>query len=159
MTDSTLVIREVEVRAVVAPMRLPLRTSTGALAAAQLVLIDVHTSAGITGRAYLFAFTRPNLAPMVELVRAMGELIVGDAVAPFEIERKLRQKYTLLGVHNIVLMALAGIDMAAWDAHVRGRGQPLVRVLGGVPRPVRAYNSKGLGIMPAADAALEAQAL
>ena len=159
MTDSTLVIRDVEVRAVVAPMRLPLRTSTGALTAAPLVLIDVHTSAGITGRAYLFAFTRPNLAPMAELVRAMGELIVGDAVAPFEIERKLRQKYTLLGVHNIVLMALAGIDMAAWDAHAQALGQPLVRVLGGVPRPVLAYNSKGLGIMPAADAAREAQAL
>ena len=45
MTDSTLVIREVAVRAVVAPMRLPLRTSTGALTAAPLVLIDVHTSA------------------------------------------------------------------------------------------------------------------
>ena len=43
MTDSTLVIREVAVRAVVAPMRLPLRTSTGALTAAPLVLIDVHT--------------------------------------------------------------------------------------------------------------------
>jgi len=41
----------------------------------------------------------------------MAEMLKGDAVAPFDIERKLRAKYTLLGVHNIVLFAMAGIDM------------------------------------------------
>ena len=158
MADSPT-IRSVLARPVVAPMRLPLRTSSGAITTAPLLLIDVQTSEGITGRSYLFAFTRSNLAPMAEFVRAMGEMIVGDAVAPFEIEKKLRQRYTLLGVHNVVLMAMAGIDMAAWDAHAQQLGEPLVRVLGGVPRPVRAYNSKGLGIMPAAEAAREARVL
>ena len=42
---------------------------------------------------------------------------------------------------------MAGIDMAAWDALGQALGQPVARLLGGVPRPVRAYNSKGLGIM------------
>ena len=37
--------------------------------------------------------------------------------------------------------------------------QPLVRVLGGTPRPIRAYNSKGLGIMPLKALAREAEAL
>jgi len=50
-------------------------------------------------------------------------------------------------VHNVVLFAMAGIDMAAWDALGQALGQPLVRLLGGVPRPIPAYNSKGLGIM------------
>jgi mandelate racemase len=111
------------------------------------VLIDLDTEAGITGRAYLFAIGRQNLSPIVELVRAMGEMLVGDDVAPFEIEKKVRAKYTLLGVHNIILFAMAGIDMAAWDALGQAVGQPITRLLGGVPRPVRAYNSKGLGIM------------
>jgi mandelate racemase len=69
-------------------------------------------------------------------------------VAPFDIERKLRAKYTLLGVHNIVLFAMSGIDMAAWDAAAQALGQPLVRLLGATPRAIPAYNSKGLGIMP-----------
>jgi mandelate racemase len=51
-------------------------------------------------------------------------------------------------VHNIVLFAMSGIDMAAWDALGQGLGQPLATLLGGRPRPVLAYNSKGLGIQP-----------
>jgi mandelate racemase len=152
-------IRRLRLRPVVAPMRLPLQTSTGAVSTAPLVLIDLETTAGITGRAYLFALGRPHLKPIVALLEAMGEMIAGDAVAPFEIERKLRQKHTLLGVHNIVLFALAGIDMAAWDAYAQALNQPLCTLLGGAPRPVRAYNSKGLGIMPLKLLAKEADKL
>ena len=152
-------VRSILVRPVAVPMRLPLQTSTGAISIAPLVLIDLETSAGVTGRAYLFAVGRGNLKPIVALVEAMGEMIIGDPVAPFEIEKKLRHKYTLLGVHNIVLFAMSGIDMAAWDAYAQCLGQPLVNVLGGTPRPVRAYNSKGLGIMPLKALAKEAEAL
>ena len=39
----------------------------------------------------------------------MGQMIVGDRLAPFEIERKVRQRYTLRGVHNILLIAMSGM--------------------------------------------------
>src|SRR5437660_11385347 len=78
----------------------------------------------------------------------MAEMVKGDEVAPLDLERKLRARYTLLGIHNIVLFAMSGIDMAAWDAQAQALEQPLVRLLGGAPRPIPAYNSKGLGIMP-----------
>ena len=137
------------VRAVSVPMRRPLATSTGAIAVAPLLLVDLHTDAGMTGRAYLFAIGRQNLKPIAALLEAMGEMIAGDALAPFEIEKKLRARYALLGVHNIVLFAMSGIDMAAWDALGQALEQPLVRLLGGTPRAVPAYNSTGLGIQPA----------
>ncbi len=159
VNDSRLKIRRLRVRPVVVPMRLPLQTSTGAVSTAPLVLIDLETTAGISGRSYLFAIGQAHLRPIVALLEAMGEMIEGDAVVPFEIERKLRRKYTLLGVHNIVLFALSGIDMAAWDAYAQALGQPLCCVLGGAPRPVRAYNSKGLGIMPLKALAREADKL
>jgi mandelate racemase len=141
-------IRAIQVRAVAAPMRRPLATSTGALSVAPLVLVDLETDEGIVGRSYLFAIGRHNLAPIVTLLEAMAEMVKGDEVAPFDLERKLRAKYTLLGVHNIVLFAMSGIDMAAWDALAQAAGQPLARLLGAVPRPICAYNSKGLGILP-----------
>ncbi|MEP6702826.1 MAG: enolase C-terminal domain-like protein, partial [Betaproteobacteria bacterium] len=157
--DSKLTITSFKVRAVMAPMRLPLQTSSGAITMAPLVLIDLQTAAGITGHAYLFAIGRANLKPLVAMVEAMGEMLVGDAVAPLDIDRKLRQKHTLLGIHGFVMMALSGIDMAAWDALAKSVGKPLVSLLGGAPRPVRAYNSKGLGIMALKPLAAEAVAL
>jgi mandelate racemase len=76
----------------------------------------------------------------------MAGMVKGDALVPFELEKKLRARHALLGVHNIVLFAMAGIDMAAWDALAQSLRQPLVRLLGGTPKPVPAYNSNGLGL-------------
>jgi mandelate racemase len=56
-------------------------------------------------------------------------------------------------------MAMAGFDMAAWDALSRAAGVPLVTFLGSTPRPVRGYNSCGLGLMDKAALADEAEAL
>ena len=152
-------IESIRVRAVAAPMKRPLATSTGAVSVAPLLLIDLRTDAGIVGRCYLFAIGRNGLKPIAALVEAMAEMLSGDAVVPFDIEAKLRKRHTLLGVHNIVLFAMAGIDMAAWDALAQAHKLPLVRLLGGAPRPVRAYNSKGLGIMPLKALAKEAAEL
>jgi len=57
------------------------------------------------------------------------------------------------------MMALSGIDMAAWDAHAQSLGLPLARALGAQPRPFPAYNSNGLGIMGPEKAAKEAHEL
>jgi mandelate racemase len=54
---------------------------------------------------------------------------------------------------------MSGIDMAAWDALGQSLGQPLVQLLGGAPRPIPAYNSNGLGLLPLKDLAREAAEL
>ena len=159
MSDSRLLLRRIVARPVMVPMKLPLHTASGAVEQAALVLVDLETTAGVTGRAYLLAYSRANLAPIVALLEAMGEMLAGDPVAPVDLERKLRAKYTLLGVHNIVLFAMSGIDMAAWDALGQSLGQPLSTLLGGTPRAVRAYNSKGLGIQPLPKLVKQARAL
>ena len=152
-------IRAIRSRAVAAPMKRPLATSVGSVTVAALLLLDLETDAGITGRSYLFAVGKHNLAPLAKLVEAMAEIVKVDEVAPLELERKLRAKYALLGVHNIVLFAMAGIDMAAWDALGQKLGLPLVRLLGAAPRPIPAYNSKGLGILPEQELLKEATEL
>jgi mandelate racemase len=149
-------IERIRARALAVPMKRPLATSTGKLNESALLLIDLQTDQDIVGRAYLFGLGRHNLAPIANLVDAMAGMVTGDPVAPFELERKLRARYTLLGVHNIVLFAMAGIDMAAWDALGQALGQPLARLLGGAPRPVAAYNSNGLGILSPKELAREA---
>ena len=141
-------IKAIRARAVSAPMKKPLVTSIATVSSAALLLIDLQTDDGVTGRSYLFAVGKHNLGPIAKLVEAMAEMVKGDEVVPFDLEKKLRSKYALLGVHNIVLFAIAGIDTAAWDACAQAAGQPLVRLLGGAPRPIPAYNSNGLGLLP-----------
>src|SRR5688500_7132926 len=53
-----LTIRSLTARAVVAPLARPLRTASGEIPAAPLLLIDIATDQGITGRAYLFGYTK-----------------------------------------------------------------------------------------------------
>src|ERR1700687_115703 len=140
-------------------MRRPLQTSTGAVSVAPLLLVDLRTDGGIVGRSYLFAISKAHLKPVAAVVAAMAEMIAGDALAPFEIEKKLRTRYTLLGAHNIVLFGMSALDMCAWDALGQALGQPVVRLLGGEPRPVPAYNSNGLGIRDLKPLAKEADQL
>ena len=150
-------ILAIRARPVAAPMKRPLATSTGKLAESALLLVDLQTDQGIVGRSYLFGLgRRNNLPPVAKAIEAMSEMLEGDPVVPFDIERKLRARYTLLGVHNIILFAMSGIDMAAWDALAQSQRQPLVRLLGGAPKSVPAYNSKGLGILPPKEVAQEA---
>lgn len=153
------VITSVVARAVTPPLARPLFVATGAVENAALVLIDITTNAGVTGRSYVFGFTAHVQAALVDLIDGMGKMIVDDAVSPYDIERKLRAKHRLLGLQNVVLFAISGIDMAVWDAHAQIAGQPLVCALGGSVKPMRAYNSNGLGIMPVARVAKEAEQL
>jgi mandelate racemase len=155
----TIRIKRFVARPVIVPINLPLQTSAGAVGKAPLVLIDCETDQGAQGHAYLFSITPAALKPLTAMVSEMSDMLAGDELLPFELERKLTQRFTLLGLAGLQRLAQSGIDMAAWDALARTRGLPLARLLGGAPKPVRAYNSKGLGIMPAGAAVDEAHKL
>lgn len=154
-----LKVRNIRVRAVNVPMNRPLATGAGTIDKAPLLLIDLLTEEGITGSAYLLCYTPLALKPVRQFIESMALLIQGDPVAPVAIEQKLQRQFRLLGAKGPIAMALAGIDMVAWDALAKACGLPLVRLLGGTPRPVRAYNSCGLGIIGRERAAAEAQEL
>jgi mandelate racemase len=149
-------IRDVQARTVVAPLDPPVRTASGHVTQAPLLLIDLATDEGVVGRSYLFGYHAFTLGPLRDLVLALAEMIKGDEIAPGELDRKLRARMTLFGTRGLQGMAVAGIDMAAWDALAVAAGVPLANLLGGRPRPIPAYNS--LGMIPpgeAADAALK----
>ena len=152
MTDTAaerplLRIHSLRVRAVSVPLRLPLATRSGSVATAPLVLLDLHTDQGVTGRAYLFCVTPLALKPMVRLLDNLAPTLQGQALAPLALYQQLQRQFRLLGTEGLTGMAIAAIDMAAWDALAQAQGLPLVRLLGAQPRPLPAYNSNGLGLM------------
>ena len=121
----------------------PHQTASGAVAESPLVLVDVATDRGTMGHGIVFTYTAAALKPTAELVRNMAPLVEGEELAPSGLEQKLAQRFRLLGTQGLVGMALAGIDMACWDALARTLDIPLVRLLGGSPRPMPAYGAVG----------------
>ena len=87
------------------------------------------------------------------------DAVRGERLAPVDLSTRLLQRYRLLGAQGIVRMALAGFDMACWDALSLAAGLPLASYIGSQPRPIPAYNSNGLGLMSPEQAADEAEAL
>jgi mandelate racemase len=154
-----LTIKRLRARAVNVPMRLPIRTAGGLVGTAPLVLIDLETAEGVTGYAYLFVYTTLALGPLVRLLDGLGEVLAGEAAVPLEVSRKLGQRFRLVGPQGFTGMAMAGVDMACWDALARAAQLPLARLLGGACRPVRCYNSNGLGLIGAEAAGREAAML
>ncbi|AEG91073.1 enolase C-terminal domain-like protein [Ramlibacter tataouinensis] len=147
-----LTLRDLQARAVVAPLVRPVRTASGAVEAAPLLLLDVLTDEGITGSAYLFAYTPVVLQPLSVLAGQLAPLLRGQPVVPFTLQQQLERQFRLLGRQGLLGMLLSTLDMACWDALGKAAGQPVVRLLGGQPQPVRAYDSWGL-VDPARDAA------
>ncbi|MEW5881843.1 MAG: enolase C-terminal domain-like protein [Pseudomonadota bacterium] len=158
-TTPPLTIRALRVRAVEVPLALPLRTSGGSVGIAPLVLIDLLTEQGVAGCAYVFCYTPLALKPVAQLLANLEPGLKGAAVAPLELDRRLQGQFRLLSAKGVVGMALAGLDMAVWDALSKAHRVPLARALGGSPRPIPAYNSCGLGMIGPERVAAEAERL
>jgi mandelate racemase len=144
MNTSNLSIRDVTARAVVAPIARPIKTAVGTIPAAPLVLIDIATDQGVTGRTYLFGYTPLTLTALVHLVHEIGRGMKGKQVAPFERMNDMDRQFRLLGWQGLVGMAVSGIDMALWDALGQAANQSVAQLLGGRPRPLQAYDSYGV---------------
>lgn len=139
-------------------MSRPLRTAVGSITAAPLVLIDVVTGEGITGRAYIFGYTTAVLAPIAHFLTNIGEEIAGKTISPMERARDFDLRFRLLGQQGLVGMALSGLDMALWDALGKMHGVPVVQLLGGEAVSLPAYDSYGI-LDPVADRPVLEQSL
>jgi mandelate racemase len=154
-----LTVRAIHAVGVEVPMTYALGTSRAVIHSAPLLLIDVETEEGIVGHAYLFCYITGAAAAIANILEEVERVVKGDRVAPLDLWGKLARRFTLIGVQGIVRMALAGFDVACWDALAKAAGLPLAGLLGSAPRPIRAYNSCGLGLMPTAALADEAEKL
>ncbi|MBH61903.1 MAG: mandelate racemase [Alphaproteobacteria bacterium] len=153
--DHSLTIRGLKVRPVDVPLEDPVVTASGTVSSAPLVLVDLLTREGITGRGYIFTYSPAALLPTARLVQNMAAMIEGESVAPHDLDRLLQQRFRLLGAEGLTGMAMAGIDMAAWDALAQARNMPLAEFLGGACKPTPSYYSAGMIDEPEAERLIE----
>ena len=144
MNASALKIRSLRATAVNAPLARPHPTASGVVGSAPLVLLDLETDQGVTGHAYVFCYTPIALKPIADLMESLLPLIEGDVVAPRALASKLQGRFMLLGPQGFTGVAMAAIDMAAWDVLAKSAGLSLTRLLGGEEKPIPAYHSLGM---------------
>src|SRR5712692_9168805 len=140
-------------------MNYALGTSRGILTKAPLLLIDLETEEGITGRSYLWCYFPAAIAAIAKLMEEVERVTKGAPLAPLDLWSRLAERFALIGVQGMVRMAMAGFDVAAWDALAIAAGLPLARLIGSEAKRIPAYNSCGLGLTAPQQVADEAEKL
>jgi len=152
-------VRGIAARPVLLKLRRPVVARIATIAEWPMILVDLETEEGVTGRAYLEPYTIKAMRYLVPALHDLGELLRGQPLAPAELHERARKSLQFVGYQGLSMIAVAGLDMAAWDALAKAAGLPLCVLLGGSVGPVRAYNSNGLWLQDPGALAAEALAL
>jgi mandelate racemase len=140
-------------------MKRPLGTSAQSIDRASLLLVDLQTEEGITGRTYAFCYLPSIARSLLPVVAELSSALSGQRLAPLDLAHYVNRHFKLPGVVGPLAMVASAVDAAAWDALAVAAKMPLATFLGGSLQPIPAYNSNGLGLMSAEAAADEAEAL
>jgi mandelate racemase len=156
MLHGQLTFRSVEARPVLVPLTRPVVSRVGHFDLWPLILIDLHTEEGIVGRSYLEPYLKDAARYIVPAVHDLARARQGQPIRPLDDFQSARKALNLVGYEGLSMIAIAGLDMAAWDALAQAAGLPLAVFLGGSVGPVPAYNSNGLWLTDVAGLAREA---
>jgi mandelate racemase len=154
-----LTFRSLEARAVSVPLRRPVVSKVGHFNEWPLILIDLYTNEGVVGRSYLEPYLKNAARSIIPILENLGASWTGKPLAPVHQFEMNRRSLNLLGYEGIAMIAVAGLDMAIWDALAKAAGLPLAVLLGGTLEPVPAYNSNGLWLIDVTRLAREASEL
>jgi mandelate racemase len=140
----SLTFKSITARAVVLKLKRPVVARIATISEWPLILIDLFTEEGIVGRSYLEPYTIKTMRYLVPALQDFGDMLKGRRVAPVELYDLARKSLHFVGYQGLSMIAVSGLDMAAWDALAKASGVPLCVLLGGSVGPVKAYNSNGL---------------
>src|SRR5215204_3455939 len=101
-----LTVRAIRAVGVEVPMTYALGTSRGTITKAPLLLVDLETEEGVTGRSYLWCYFRAAMPAIANILEEVERVLKGDRVAPVDLWDKLAQRFALIGVQGIVRMAM-----------------------------------------------------
>jgi mandelate racemase len=159
MTYPKLTLKAVRARPVVVPLKRPIVSKVGLFQDWPMILIDLYTNEGIVGHSYLEPYLQRAMRYVVAAIEDLADAAKGQPVAPVDAFRRGLGSLHLVGREGVSLIAVSGIDMAAWDAVAQAAGMPLAALLGGTVGRVPAYNSNGLWLTPIDQLGDEAAAL
>ena len=121
------------------------RQGASAIAALDIVMVEVSTDAGLTGWGDAFAYVSPRTTctAIDEMIapQARGQTVPDAAGIPAFMEQ-IQRNLHLFGRYGITMFAISGLDIALWDLAAKVQGLPLHRLLGEIKRArIPAYAS------------------
>ena len=159
MHISSLRFKGLRARPVVLKLKRPVVARIATITDWPLVPIDLYTQKGIVGRSYLEPYIVKSMRYLIPALQDLGEMLAGHRLAPFELYDSARKSLHFIGYAGLSMIAVSGLDMAAWDALANAAGLPLCVILGGSVGPVKSYNSNGLWLREPEAVASEANRL
>src|SRR6185312_12447153 len=102
-----LTIRAIRCVGVEVPMTYALGASRGTITKAPLLLIDLDTEEGITGRSYLWCYFPAAMPAIATILKEVERVVQGELVVPAALWSKLAARFALIGVQGIIRMAMS----------------------------------------------------
>jgi mandelate racemase len=124
MSVPRLTLRNVEIRAVSIPLKRPVVSRVGRFDRWPLVLIDLQTEEGMVGRSYLEPYLERSVGYIVPVISDLAEARKGRPIAPLDDFRTGRAGLNLIGLEGVSMIAVSGLDMAAWTRWRKPRTCP-----------------------------------
>ena len=138
MTRDRLTLKSIRARPVVVPLKRPVVSKVGLFNDWPIILIDLYTHEGVVGRSYLEPYLKQSMRYIIAAIEDLADAAKDQVVAPFDAYRRGIGSLHLVGREGVSLIAVSGLDMAAWDALAKAAGMPLAAFLGGTIGPVPA---------------------
>jgi mandelate racemase len=143
-SKASLTFKALRARPVVLTLERPIVARIATITEWPVILVDLYTDEGVVGRSYLEPYTVKAMKYLVPALHDLGELFAGRPLRPVELYAAARKSLHFVGYAGLSMIAVSGVDMAAWDALAKAAGLPLCVLLGGSVGAVRSYNSNGL---------------
>jgi mandelate racemase len=156
MRFSSLTFKSIKARPVVLKLKRPVIARIATITDWPIILIDLYTEEGIVGRSYLEPYVAKAMKYLIPALHDFGEMLKGRKVTPVELYELARKSLHFVGYQGLSMIAVSGLDMAAWDALAKAASMPLCVLLGGSVGPAKAYNSNGLWLREPEAVAAEA---
>ena len=134
---------------------LPRVTGGSGITAVDIVVVDLQTADGVTGTGFSYVLGGSGALVAAAATDLIERFVTNQTLPPpAALWRRLASSLNRLG-RGIGYLAIAAIDVAAWDLHAKRMGVPLFVALGGEPRAVPVYGSGGFGPTQAPDVAAQ----
>lgn len=159
MLKEQLTIKCIKARPLVLKLERPIVAKIATITDWPVILVDLYTNEGVVGHSYIEPYAPQAMKYIIAALEDFSELLQGRQVAPAELFEVARKSLHFVGYQGLSMIAVSGLDMAAWDALAKGANLPLCVLLGGTVGPVKSYNSNGLWLSDPAQLGDEAEKL